>query len=92
MIESDRGLARHPFRWLGGTPQSRSKPRIESTESARVAGPGFAYLCADTVEDRIAAILEEKKSLFADLIDGVSTSSLGRLDLDNLLHAAAPAF
>ena len=33
-----------------------------------------------------------KRALFADLIDGVPASSLGRLDLDSLLRAAAPAF
>jgi SNF2 family DNA or RNA helicase len=52
----------------------------------------FAYLCADTVEERIARILEEKRALFADLIDGVPASALGRLDLDSLIRAAAPAF
>jgi len=31
-------------------------------------------------------------ALFSDLIDGVPASSLGRLDLDALLHAAALAF
>ena len=37
-------------------------------------------------------ILEEKRALFSDLIDGVPAQALGRLDLDALLRAAAPAF
>ena len=47
----------------------------------------FAYLTPDSIEQRIAAILAEKRALFADLIDGVATESLGRLDLPTLLRA-----
>jgi hypothetical protein len=50
----------------------------------------FAYLCADTIEERINHILTEKRALFADLIDGVPMNALARLDLDSLLRAAAP--
>jgi SNF2 family DNA or RNA helicase len=52
----------------------------------------FAYLCNDTVEERIDRILAEKRALFADVIDGVSTGALGRLDIDLLLRAALPDF
>jgi SNF2 family DNA or RNA helicase len=62
--------------------------RIGQTQPVEV----FAYVCSDTVEERVAKILEEKRALFSDLIDGVSTRALGRLDLDALLRAAAPAF
>jgi SNF2 family DNA or RNA helicase len=52
----------------------------------------FAYVCGDTVGERIDEILTEKRALFADVIDGVTTTALCRLDLDNLLRAAAPSF
>jgi SNF2 family DNA or RNA helicase len=60
--------------------------RIGQTRPVQV----FAYLCADTIEERIAAILAEKRALFADLVDGVPMRALGRLDLDTLLRAPAP--
>ena len=50
----------------------------------------FAYLCADTIEERISQILTDKRALFADLVDGVPMNGLTRLDLDSLLRAAAP--
>jgi hypothetical protein len=50
----------------------------------------FAYLCAGTIEERIAALLAEKRTLFADLVDGVPVTALARLDLDSLVRAAAP--
>ena len=81
----------HFDRWWN--PAVRSRPRTGSIVSAEMRSVEVtAYNCADTVEERIAAILEEKRALFADLIDGVAAPSLGRLDLDTLLRAAAPAF
>jgi len=56
----------------------------------------FAYVCADTIEERIAAILAEKRLLFAELVDGsgtgdlagdIAVSGLRRLDLPTLLRA-----
>ena len=81
----------HFDRWWNPAVEIQAEDRVHRIGQTRPVQV-FAYLCAGTVEERIAAILEEKKSLFADLIDGVPTSSLGRLDLDALLHAAAPAF
>jgi SNF2 family DNA or RNA helicase len=52
----------------------------------------FAYICDDTIEQRIDQILAEKRALFADVVDGVSTTTLRRLDLDSLVRAAAPGF
>jgi SNF2 family DNA or RNA helicase len=45
---------------------------------------------ADTIEDRIQAIIEEKRALFDEVIDGLDTASLGRFDLETLLRAVAP--
>jgi len=41
----------------------------------------YTYTCADTIEERIAALLEEKQRLFDVLVDDVS------MDLDRLLTA-----
>jgi len=81
----------HFDRWWNPAVETQAEDRVHrigQTRSVEVT----AYICADTVEERIAAILEEKRALFADLIDGVAAPSLGRLDLDTLLRAAAPAF
>jgi len=81
----------HFDRWWNPAVEIQAEDRVHRIGQTR-AVEVFAYLCADTVEERIAKILEEKRALFADLIDGVPTSSPGRLDLDALLRAAAPAF
>jgi SNF2 family DNA or RNA helicase len=52
----------------------------------------FAYLCADTVEERIQEILQEKRILFANVVEGVPVAGLRRLDLKSLIEAAAPSF
>jgi hypothetical protein len=38
------------------------------------------------VEERVDEILTEKRALFADVIDAVTTSALGCLDLDSLYY------
>ena len=81
----------HFDRWWNPAVEVQAEDRVHRIGQTRPVEV-FAYLCADTVEERIAKILDEKRALFADLIDGVPASSLGRLDLDALLHAAAPAF
>ncbi len=57
--------------------------RIGQTHPVQV----FAYLTPDSIEQRIGEILGEKRALFADIIDGVATASLRRLDLPTLLRA-----
>jgi SNF2 family DNA or RNA helicase len=47
----------------------------------------FGYLTPDSIEQRIADILADKRALFADVIDGVATETLSRLDLPTLLAA-----
>ena len=41
--------------------------RIGQTRAVQV----FSYLCGNTIEDRIAAILARKQALFADFVDGI---------------------
>ncbi len=81
----------HFDRWWNPAVETQAEDRVHRIGQTRPVEV-FAYVCAETVEERIATILEEKKALFANLIDGVPTRSLGRLDLDSLLRAAAPAF
>ena len=81
----------HFDRWWNPAVETQAEDRVHRIGQTRPVEV-FAYLCADTVEERIAKILEEKRALFSDLIDGVPAKALGRLDLDTLLRAAAPAF
>ena len=81
----------HFDRWWNPAVESQAEDRAHRIGQTRPVEV-FAYLCADTVEERIAKILDEKKALFADLIDGVPAAALGRLDLDTLLQAAAPGY
>jgi SNF2 family DNA or RNA helicase len=50
----------------------------------------YSYLTADTVEERIARILAEKRSLFSDIVDDEPARALERLDLRTLLKIVNP--
>ena len=47
----------------------------------------FTYVCGDTIEQRIAAIIAGKQALFDLLVDGIG-DGLGGLTLADLLLAA----
>lgn len=47
----------------------------------------YTYQCSNTIEERIEEIISQKRTLFGDVIDGVDTAALRRLDLDLLMHA-----
>lgn len=79
----------HFDRWWNPALESQAEDRAHRIGQQRPVQV-FAYVCADTVEERIDEILTEKRALFADLVDGVATAALGRLDLDTLLRAVAP--
>ncbi len=81
----------HFDRWWNPAVETQAEDRVHRIGQHR-AVQIFSYLCADTIEERISQILTEKRVLFADLIDGVPMNALTRLDLDTLLHAAAPRF
>src|SRR5205085_10498546 len=78
-------------RWRNPALETQTEDRVHRIGQHRPVQV-FAYLCADTIEQRIDEILTEKRALFADVIDGVTTATLGRLDLDSLIRAAAPRF
>jgi SNF2 family DNA or RNA helicase len=81
----------HFDRWWNPAVETQAEDRAHRIGQTRPVEV-FAYLCADTVEERIANILDEKRALFSDLIDGVPAHALRGLDLDSLLRAAAPGY
>ncbi|MFN8559021.1 MAG: DEAD/DEAH box helicase [Dehalococcoidia bacterium] len=44
----------------------------------------FTYICEDTVEERIDAVLRAKQGLFDEIVDGVSLDAGGGLDAADL--------
>jgi SNF2 family DNA or RNA helicase len=45
----------------------------------------YRYTCVDTIEERIAQILEQKQQLFNELVDGVSIDLSSKLNAEELL-------
>jgi len=81
----------HFDRWWNPAVETQAEDRVHRL-GQRSPVHVFAYLCADTIEQRIDEILAAKRELFADVVDGVGTETLGRLNIDELLLAAVPAF
>jgi SNF2 family DNA or RNA helicase len=79
----------HFDRWWNPAVEAQAEDRVHRIGQCR-AVQVFAYLCADTIEERIAELLAEKRALFADLVDGVPVTALARFELDSLVRAAAP--
>ena len=76
----------HFDRWWNPAVEAQAEDRAHRIGQTRPVQV-FAYLTPDSIEQRIGAILQEKRALFADIIDGVATASLRRLDLPTLLRA-----
>jgi len=81
----------HFDRWWNPAVETQAEDRVHRI-GQRSPVHVFAYLCADTIEQRIDEILTAKRELFADVVDGVATEELGRLNIDELLQAVAPEF
>ncbi|MGH7191610.1 MAG: DEAD/DEAH box helicase, partial [Acetobacteraceae bacterium] len=81
----------HFDRWWNPALETQAEDRVHRIGQRRPVQI-FAYLCNDTVEERIDQILTEKRRLFANIIDGVAMPALDRLDLEDLLRAAVPNF
>jgi SNF2 family DNA or RNA helicase len=76
----------HFDRWWNPAVEAQAEDRahrIGQTRDVHVQ----TYIIADTVEERIQQVLAQKTVLFDDVIDGLDTSALARLDLDALLQA-----
>lgn len=80
----------HFDRWWNPAVEAQAEDRTHRIGQDRAVNV-HAYLCVDTIEERIQEILSEKRALFADVIDGVDARRLRRLDLDALLRAVTPA-
>ncbi len=76
----------HFDRWWNPAVEAQAEDRAHRIGQTRPVRT-VAYLCPDTIEERTATILAEKRELFADLVDGVAVSALRRLDLPTLLWA-----
>ena len=77
----------HFDRWWNPAVEAQAEDRAHRIGQTRPVQV-FAYLTPDSIEERIGEIIDEKRALFADIIDGVATASLRRLDLPTLLRAA----
>ena len=75
----------HFDRWWNPAVETQAEDRAHRIGQTRPVQV-FTYLTPDSIEQRIGEILSEKRALFADLIDGVATASLRRLDLPTLLR------
>jgi SNF2 family DNA or RNA helicase len=74
----------HFDRWWNPALESQAEDRtyrIGQTNPVHV----YSYLCSDTVEERVAEILTQKRQLFTDVVDGVSLRHIRRFDLTDLL-------
>ena len=78
----------HFDRWWNPAVEAQAEDRAHRIGQTRPVQV-FGYLTPDSIEQRIGEILAEKHALFADIIDGVATGSLGRLDLETLLRAVS---
>jgi len=76
----------HFDRWWNPAVEAQAEDRVYRIGQTR-AVQVFAYVTPGTIEERIAAILAAKRELFADIVDGVGTEALRRLDLPTLLAA-----
>ncbi len=75
----------HFDRWWNPAVETQAEDRAHRIGQTRPVQV-FAYLTPHSIEQRIGEILREKRALFADIIDGVATASLRRLDLPTLLR------
>jgi SNF2 family DNA or RNA helicase len=78
----------HFDRWWNPAVETQAEDRTHRIGQVRPVHV-YSYLCANTVEERIATILAQKRQLFADLVDGVSLRHVRRFDLKDLLAAVS---
>lgn len=76
----------HFDRWWNPAIETQAEDRAHRIGQQRPVNV-HAYLCVGTIEERIEEILQDKRDLFADVVDGVDAAMLRRLDLPTLLGA-----
>jgi SNF2 family DNA or RNA helicase len=77
----------HFDRWWTSAVETQAEDRAHRIGQTRPVQV-FAYVCGNTVEERIAAIIARKQKLFDMFVDGIEIASLAKLGLGDLLHAA----
>ena len=78
----------HFDRWWNPAVETQAEDRTHRIGQVRPVHV-YSYLCSNTVEERVADILEQKRQLFADVVDGVSLRHIRRLELADLLWAVS---
>jgi SNF2 family DNA or RNA helicase len=76
----------HFDRWWNPAVENQAEDRAHRMGQTRPVQV-FAYQTADTIEERVAEILAEKRAIFTDIVDGVDASQLRKLDQRTLLAA-----
>lgn len=76
----------HFDRWWNPAVETQAEDRTHRIGQVRPVHV-YSYLCSNTVEERVADILAEKRQLFTDVVDGVSLRHIRRFDLADLLSA-----
>ena len=76
----------HFDRWWNPAVEVQAEDRAHRIGQSRPVHV-YTYQCSNTIEERIEEIISQKRTLFGDVIDGVDTAALRRLDLDLLMHA-----
>lgn len=79
----------HFDRWWNPATEAQAEDRAHRIGQQRPVHV-YAYLCRDTIEERVQAVLAEKQALFSDVVDGETSGLLRRLDLDALMEALRP--
>jgi SNF2 family DNA or RNA helicase len=76
----------HFDRWWNPAVETQAEDRAHRIGQTRPVHV-HAYVSSDTIEERIEEIIAEKRALFADIVDGVDTSALRRLNIEVLMNA-----
>jgi SNF2 family DNA or RNA helicase len=74
----------HFDRWWNPAVEFQAEDRAHRIGQTRPVHV-YAYVCGDTIEERIEEILMEKRALFDRIVDGFDSRVLRQLDLDTLL-------
>ena len=74
----------HFDRWWNPAVEFQAEDRAHRIGQTRAVHV-YAYVCRDTIEERIEEVLTDKRALFDNVIDGFDAGILRRLDIDTLL-------